>query len=127
MGLKLGQHVSRWQAWRAKNTVLKAIYGDEEEQFKRLWNFCVQREGFKSGCRRIVGMDGCYLKTKRGGQLLVTVGIYPNNNIFPIAYGLVDVENKSSWEWFLNHLYEHIRYGVGDENGQNEWTFMSDK
>ncbi|GAA0176012.1 hypothetical protein LIER_42010 [Lithospermum erythrorhizon] len=36
MGLKLGQHMSRWQAWRAKNTALKAIYGDEEEQFKRL-------------------------------------------------------------------------------------------
>ncbi|GAA0155394.1 hypothetical protein LIER_13134 [Lithospermum erythrorhizon] len=87
----------------------------------------VSREAFKSGCNRIVGVDGCHLKTKRGCHLLVVVGIDPNNNIFPIAYGLVEVENKSSWEWFLNHLYEDIRYGVSDENEQNKWTFMSDK
>ncbi|GAA0168466.1 hypothetical protein LIER_23178 [Lithospermum erythrorhizon] len=31
MSLKLGQRVSRWQAWKAKATVLKAIYGDEAE------------------------------------------------------------------------------------------------
>ncbi|KAG9141626.1 hypothetical protein Leryth_015308 [Lithospermum erythrorhizon] len=30
------QHVSRWQAFRAKEAALKAIYGDECKQFERL-------------------------------------------------------------------------------------------
>ncbi|GAA0156965.1 hypothetical protein LIER_14330 [Lithospermum erythrorhizon] len=101
LALKVGQHVSRWQAFRTKEGALRAIYGDEDKQFTRL-------EGFKSGCRKFVGVDGCQLKTKRGGQLLVVVGIDPNNNIYPIVYALVEVKHKDSWEWFLKHLFKDI-------------------
>ncbi|GAA0164331.1 hypothetical protein LIER_19994 [Lithospermum erythrorhizon] len=68
-------------------------------------------------------------KTKRGGQLLVALGIDPNNNIFPIAYALVEIENKASWEWFLHHLYEDIMVigSNNDEADKGDWTFMCDK
>ncbi|GAA0169466.1 hypothetical protein LIER_23949 [Lithospermum erythrorhizon] len=56
MGLKLGQHVSRWQARRTKNTILKAIYGDGEEQFKRLWDFYTEVVNTNEGTK-------CYVKT----------------------------------------------------------------
>ncbi|GAA0153932.1 hypothetical protein LIER_12053 [Lithospermum erythrorhizon] len=144
-GIILRQHVSRWQAWRARVAALKVIYEDEIEQFSRILNFSTEvvetnpdtkclvktiendeakkvfqrwylcwtecREGFKSWCRRIIGVDGCHLKTKRGRQLLLAIRIDPNNNILPLTYACVEVESKDSWEWFLTHLFEDIRSG----------------
>jgi hypothetical protein len=46
-------------------------------------------------------------KSKKG-ILLTTLGIDPNNCIFPIAMGLVEVECTSSWEWFLTTLKEDL-------------------
>lgn len=77
----------------------------------------------KDACRRIIGVDGCFLKVQHGGQLLSVVGLDPNNNIFPICYALVERETKDSWTWFLRLLDEDL--GIG--NNQHTWTFMSDK
>ncbi|KAK4382949.1 hypothetical protein Sango_2824100 [Sesamum angolense] len=56
------------------------------------------------------------------GQLLSAVGLDANNNIYPIAYAIVESETKDSWMWFLRLLDR----ALGFENDQN-WTFMSDK
>ncbi|KAL0320242.1 UNVERIFIED_CONTAM: hypothetical protein Sradi_5285700 [Sesamum radiatum] len=79
------------------------------------------KEGFKA-CRKVIGLDGCFLKGPQGGQLLTAVGIDANNNIFSIAYAVLKNENKDSWVWFLTLLEEDISF----EN-QYAWTFMSDK
>ncbi|XP_042029999.1 uncharacterized protein LOC121776914 [Salvia splendens] len=65
------------------------------------------KRGFLVGCRPLVGLDGCFMKGGYKAQLLVAVGIDPNDCIFPIPYGAVDVECRESWTWL--------------------WTFMSDK
>jgi hypothetical protein len=46
--------------------------------------FCFDgcKKGFINGCRPFVGVDGCHLKTKYGGQLLITVGRDPNDQYF---------------------------------------------
>ncbi|GAA0155538.1 hypothetical protein LIER_38109 [Lithospermum erythrorhizon] len=127
MNLKLGQHVI--ESNRATKYYVKIVdIDDGKPEFQRwyiCWKACI--EGFKSGCRKLVGVDGCHLKTKRGGHLLVAVGIDPNNNIFPIAYGVDEVDNKKSWEWFMFHLSEDLRDNGEDDDGQDAWTFMSDK
>lgn len=43
--------------------------------------FCFDgcKKGFLAGCRPFIGVDGCHLKTKYGGQLLVVVGRDPND------------------------------------------------
>ncbi|GAA0187348.1 hypothetical protein LIER_34636 [Lithospermum erythrorhizon] len=130
MTLKLGQHVNKWEAWRVKEAALRVIYGDEEEQFKWLWDYCTEvvttNEGTRCYVKTVDNEEGKAVFQRWGGQLLVAIGLDPNNNIFPIAYGLVEVENKVSWKWFLSHLYEDIREGI-DEHEQEYWTFMSDK
>ncbi|XP_038682524.1 uncharacterized protein LOC119982974 [Tripterygium wilfordii] len=42
--------------------------------FKRIY-MCLAplRDGFLAGCRPLIGLDGCFLKTSYGGQLLTTV------------------------------------------------------
>lgn len=41
----------------------------------------------------MIGLDGFFLKTEQGKQLLSTVGVHANNNMYPIAYTVVRVEN----------------------------------
>ena len=56
---------------------------------------------FLSGCRAVVGFDGCHLKGPHFEQLLTIVGTDINNKIFPICFSVVEVESKDSWSWFL--------------------------
>ncbi|MFQ6663694.1 hypothetical protein Gotur_031118 [Gossypium turneri] len=67
---------------------------------------CLQacKDGYKAGCRRIVGLDGCFLKGYYGGYLLAAVGIDANNGIYPLVYANVESENQVSWLWFLELL-----------------------
>ncbi|XP_075481378.1 uncharacterized protein LOC142522108 [Primulina tabacum] len=105
------------------SVILKLTDGDDAPRFQRLYVcFSACKQGFKESCRPVVGVDGCFLKTNIGGQLLTAVGLDPNNNIFPIAYALVEGETKDSWMWFLQLLNNDI--GFENEDG---WTFMSDK
>ncbi|XP_075520701.1 uncharacterized protein LOC142553992 isoform X2 [Primulina tabacum] len=105
------------------SVILKLTDGDDAPRFQRLYVcFSACKQSFKESCRPVVGVDGCFLKTNIGGQLLTAVGLDPNNNIFPIAYALVEGETKDSWMWFLQLLNNDI--GFENEDG---WTFMSDK
>ncbi|KAH0654110.1 hypothetical protein KY289_031788 [Solanum tuberosum] len=85
--------------------------------------FAACKAGFKAGCRKIIGVDGCWLKnTMYGAQLLSAVTLDGNNNIFPIAYAIVEKENKEIWQWFLTYLMNDLEI-----EEQYLWTFMSDK
>ncbi|XP_019171413.1 PREDICTED: uncharacterized protein LOC109166969 [Ipomoea nil] len=48
----------------------------------------------------------------------------PNDEIFPIAYAMVEGENKESWSWFLALLKHDLGIDVVSEN---EYIFISDK
>ncbi|KAK5812330.1 hypothetical protein PVK06_027759 [Gossypium arboreum] len=67
---------------------------------------CLQacKDGYRAGCTRIVGLDGCFLKGYYGGYLLAVVGIDANNGIYPLAYTAIESENQASWLWFLELL-----------------------
>ncbi|KAL4290503.1 hypothetical protein GQ457_14G019100 [Hibiscus cannabinus] len=39
-----------------------------------------------------------------GGTFLAAVGVYANDNIYPIAYAVVEAESQSSWDWFMSLL-----------------------
>nr|XP_016483750.1 PREDICTED: uncharacterized protein LOC107804376 [Nicotiana tabacum] len=67
--------------------------------------------GWLEGCKRIIGFDGCFLKGMCKGELLVAVGKNGNNQIFPIAW--VVVETKHSWTWFIQHLSADLELGDG--------------
>ncbi|XP_012850789.1 PREDICTED: uncharacterized protein LOC105970499 [Erythranthe guttata] len=129
----LKANVSRSQAYRAKQKALKLIQGTLEEQFSKIRDYCQELDRSNPGStvrmqlndenRPVVGVDGCWLKGNHGGQLLSAVGLDPNNNIYPIAYAIVESETKESWMWFLNMLNIDLNFS---EN-EHTWTFMSDK
>jgi hypothetical protein len=65
-------------------------------------------------------VDGCHLKIKYGGQLLIAVGRDPNDQYFPLAFGVVETETKESWRWFLQLLMEDL----GEDK---RYVFISDQ
>jgi hypothetical protein len=60
--------------------------------------------------------------TRFKGQLLTVVGIDPNDCIYPIAMGIVEVECTSSWEWFLTTLRNDLNI-----LNTSPYTIVSDK
>jgi transposase-like protein len=47
-----------------------------------------------------------------------------NNNLFPLAFGVVGTKDKASWAWFLYHL----KYALGGTVGQfGSYTIMPDR
>ena len=79
------------------------------------------REGFLAGCRRLVGLEGCFLKRLLKGQLLVAVGKDRNNQMFPVAWAVVQKETSETWSWFVGHLRSDLC--MGDGLG---WSLISD-
>ena len=91
--------------------------------FRRLYIcFDSLARGFLEGCRKVIGLDGCFLKTETKGQLLSGVGKDGNNQMFPIAWAVVEGENQTSWTWFIQLLMREL--GIYDGLG---WTIISDQ
>jgi len=54
--------------------------------FERMYIcFAACKKGFLSGCRQVVGLDGCFLKGICQGQILCAIGRDANDQMFPIA------------------------------------------
>ncbi|KAK2638658.1 hypothetical protein Ddye_026453 [Dipteronia dyeriana] len=91
--------------------------GDGNPRFERLY-ICLAalKKGWKEGCRPILGLDGFFIKRFHTGQLLTTIGVDPNNQMYPVAYALVESECRDTWSWFLKLLGDDLMlnnaYGV---------------
>nr|GEX06887.1 hypothetical protein [Tanacetum cinerariifolium] len=75
---------------------------DEESEsghyyFKRIY-VCFKgiKEGWIAGCRKVIGLDGCFLKHTCRGELLVAIGKDVNNQMYPIAWAVVKVESNEN-------------------------------
>ena len=68
---------------------------------------------FKQGCRRVLRLDGCFLKGPCQGKLLAAVSKDSNNQMFPVAWAVVEIENKNTWKWFIEQLREDLELGDG--------------
>ncbi|KAL0008842.1 hypothetical protein SO802_010344 [Lithocarpus litseifolius] len=66
--------------------------------FRRVYiRYNALKIGFLGGCRPIIGLDGCHLKGRFGGQILDAIARDGNDNIFPVALVVVEQANKDSW------------------------------
>nr|GEV17436.1 hypothetical protein [Tanacetum cinerariifolium] len=57
--------------------------------------------------------DGLTYFKRIYGQLLTAMGRDANNQMFPIAWAVVGVENKNSWCWFLSLLSDDLKLNDG--------------
>ncbi|XP_074290274.1 uncharacterized protein LOC141617004 [Silene latifolia] len=91
--------------------------------FQRLFIcFDALKKGWLEGCRKILCIDACFLKTFLGGQLIGAIGRDANEQMYPLAWAVVEGENNDSYEWFFQQLKETL----GEKDG-NGWTIISDQ
>ncbi|KAF6149592.1 hypothetical protein GIB67_011201 [Kingdonia uniflora] len=80
---KYGVDVPYFTAWNAWTICMEMIVGSYDE------GTCISCkdsiEGFKNGCRPVLGLDGCFLKEKYGGVCLSMNALDGNNGLFPVA------------------------------------------
>ncbi|KAK8656526.1 hypothetical protein V6N13_098473 [Hibiscus sabdariffa] len=146
-----GIHVPKTKCIRTKNLAIENLNGNHKEQYAKLYAYldelrqsnpgtsticklderkfeslyiCMQamKDGFKAGCRPIIGLDGCHLKGYYQGHLLAAVGIDADDSIYPISFAVIESENQSSWCWFLELLATDLEI----ENSHS-FTFMTDR
>lgn len=60
----------------------------------------------------MIGLDGCFLKWELNGDLLSDVGRDAYNRMYPIAWAVVQGENKDTWGWFIKRLKVDLDLGI---------------
>ncbi|XP_069143319.1 uncharacterized protein [Solanum lycopersicum] len=71
------------------------------------WAFKPCIDGFQT-CRPVISVDGTHMYGKYEIKLLIAVGVDGNDNILPLAFGIVDKESKEAWKWFFRKLSLHV-------------------
>ncbi|XP_070672602.1 uncharacterized protein [Malus domestica] len=94
-GSNLDQYTKLWEYYDALRRTnpgstihIKVLpYDDAYVIFQRIY-ICLGacKNGFKNGCRQLVGLDGCHLKGVFKGPLLFAVGMNANNQTPCICY-----------------------------------------
>lgn len=73
-------------ALKESNPGSTIILGTKANVFEKFYScFYAMKEGWKNGCRRILHLDGTFMKGKIKGEVLISVGRDANNTIFPVA------------------------------------------
>ncbi|XP_072072091.1 uncharacterized protein [Arachis hypogaea] len=110
---------------RALMDARSVVYGDKKEQYRMVRDYSMTllktNPGSTAGCRPLIGLDGAFLKTRFGGQVLSAVGLDANHHIYVIAWTIVRVENTETWRWFLELLHQDLGHYK-----EHDWCFISD-
>ncbi|KAJ6842099.1 uncharacterized protein M6B38_303390 [Iris pallida] len=131
---EFGVHLSYSQAWTAKEIAQKEIHMLQEEacnqlpwlceqimganpgsvatlatsvdaKFRRCFiSFYASLHGFENGCRPLIFLDKICLTVNNFWKLLVAASVDGENEIFPVAFAIVEEETPDSWHWFLLQL-----------------------
>ncbi|XP_050875427.1 uncharacterized protein LOC127079059 [Lathyrus oleraceus] len=86
--------ISYKKAWIAKCKAIESLYGNWETSYNDLSQWIL--------------VDGTWLYGKYRRTLLMDVAQDGNENIFPIAFALVESETKEAWSFFLKNLRIHV-------------------
>jgi hypothetical protein len=73
--------------------------------FHAFWCFPQCVEAFRYCCP-VLSIDGTFLLGKYMGTLLVAISCDADNALVPLAFALVERENKDSWGWFLRLIID---------------------
>ncbi|XP_023636066.1 uncharacterized protein LOC111829983 [Capsella rubella] len=89
---------------RANPGTLTRLEVDDNNRFKSVFiAFGASIDGFPF-MRKVIVVDGTFLKGKYLGTLLIATTQDGNYNIFPLVFAVVDTEKDDSCEWFFRQL-----------------------
>ncbi|KAK1379316.1 SWIM-type domain-containing protein [Heracleum sosnowskyi] len=101
--------------WFFKEDELGECGSLEEVTFKRVfWAFKPCVDGFQH-CMPVIQIDGTHLYGPYPGVLLSATTVDGFSHILPLAFAIVESENLSSWDWFMERLRRFVagrRHGI---------------
>ena len=63
--------------------------------------------------KKVIGVDGCFFKGACNGELICAIGRDANNQIYPIAWVMVEKETEDSWSSTEGSEHPHWWQGLG--------------
>ncbi|KAL6551278.1 hypothetical protein OROMI_021766 [Orobanche minor] len=96
-----GVHVTYRTALAGKNHAIKESYGDADKSFQLLPTYLYMLKELNPGS--IVALQTCD-DGKYKGIMFIAATKDANEQIVPLAFGIGDKENDSSWTWFLQQV-----------------------
>ncbi|GJR26353.1 hypothetical protein Tco_1102585 [Tanacetum coccineum] len=123
--------ISICEVKRARAKSIMKFKGDFSEQYSSLRDYVLELQRTNEDTTMKIDIERDYNPSeitrhfKRiyyPSQLLTAVGIDANHGIYPLAYAIVEMENTSSWSWFLTCLGDDL-----DLNPMSNFTFISDR
>ncbi|PWA63566.1 transposase, MuDR, Zinc finger, SWIM-type, MULE transposase domain protein [Artemisia annua] len=129
-----GVQLNYFQAWRGKEIAKEQLQGSYKEAYGQLPYFCTQimetnpgsratfttkddssfqrlfvafhasLYGFQQGCRPLLFLGSVPLKSKYEGTLLAATAPDGDDDVFPVAFAVVDTVSDDNWLWFLQEL-----------------------
>ncbi|EEC67236.1 hypothetical protein OsI_34166 [Oryza sativa Indica Group] len=126
-----GVDVSKIKAYMARSKAYEKVLGNHKKQYLQIRDYLQTVINTNLGSRCVVktlqnpkpGVDGCFIKLTNGAQVLVATARDGNNNLFPLAFGVVGKEDADNWIWFLNQL----KYALDDNGDCARLTIMSER
>ncbi|XP_050254861.1 uncharacterized protein LOC126700702 [Quercus robur] len=132
-------HISRSKVHRAKFCAQDMINGNQAAHFTNIREYCAELLRTNRGSsvllnvvtanlpieeieRPFIGVDACHLKGHYGGQLMTAVATDSNNQLFPLAFAVVEAKTKDSWTWFILKLISDV-----NASSQRRLTFIFDQ
>ncbi|CAL2257087.1 unnamed protein product [Prunus armeniaca] len=118
-----GYHHSRIMVYRAWALAVDIVKGSFINNMKHCGTTTMTcKKGFLDGCGPVICLGGTHIKGPHPGQLLFVIRVNGNNDMFPIAYAVAEVEAFNTWMWFLELLGQDLN--IGNSHG---YVFMIDK
>nr|XP_043628251.1 uncharacterized protein LOC122599755 [Erigeron canadensis]XP_043628252.1 uncharacterized protein LOC122599755 [Erigeron canadensis] len=129
-----GVQLNYFQAWRGKEIAKEQLQGSYKEAYGQLPLFCERIMasnpgslatfttkddstfhrlfvsfhasicGFQQGCRPLLFLGSIPLKSKYQGTLLAATAPDGDDDVFPVAFAVVDTISDDNWLWFLHQL-----------------------
>ncbi|XP_076897044.1 uncharacterized protein LOC143550236 [Bidens hawaiensis] len=139
--------IRKWLAYNARKCAFKMLHGSMREHYSKLGSYLAALKdinptstfelvtappGFnnqkpysnlKTFFRLFVCFDGVKRGFLAGGILLAAIGGDANNQMYPVAWAVVDGESNDSWEWFM----EELRKCLDVQDGGKDWTLVFDQ
>ncbi|KAK9029956.1 hypothetical protein V6N11_031395 [Hibiscus sabdariffa] len=123
---ELGVYASFNKCQRARLNVLREKRGSYIEEYATLWGYASELLHSNPGSTISIQVHRdsdnkaifhrmyiCFDALKKG-ELLVAIGRDGNNQMFPVAWAVVEGEGKESWKWFLTKLMQDLNHPDGE-------------
>ncbi|XP_028768191.1 uncharacterized protein LOC114725796 [Neltuma alba] len=116
-----GVKLTHKQAYRTKEKALEDIHGRPDQTYMLIpWiSYGCYIEGFITGARHVLYINGSHLSGLYKGTLLSESAYDADNKLLPFAIAIVKGETLEDWTWFLHMIKEIV--------GSMQLTIISDR